>query len=53
MLGAVAAVLALLTTGTVLMLRGDGNDPTRSDGRTTATSSPPRPPRPPSTAGSS
>lgn len=46
-LGAVAAVLALLTTGTVLMLRGD--DSTRSDGRTSATSPPPTPTPTPTT----
>ncbi len=39
-LGAVVAVLAVLTTGTVLMLRDDS---TRSDGRASATSPPPAP----------
>ena len=40
-LGAVAAALALLATGTVLMLRGD--DSTRADGKTSATSPTPTP----------
>ena len=46
-LGAVAAVLALLATGTVLMLRGD--DSTRADGKTSATSPTPTPTPTPTT----